>query len=92
MCGFAQSGVAFFVSYRDPNLTKTLDTYKGVVNYINEFNATEEEMTKYIIGAVGSYDFPKSPSNKGGRALTSYLVGLTEEDYKKDECILDCDC
>ena len=85
MCGFAQSGVAFFVSYRDPNLTKTLDTYKGVVNYINEFNATEEEMTKYIIGAVGSYDFPKSPSNKGGRALTSYLVGLTEEDYKKEK-------
>ena len=85
MCGFAQSGAAFFVSYRDPNLTKTLDTYKGVVNYINEFNATEEEMTKYIIGAVGTYDFPKSPSNKGGRALTSYLVGLTEEDYRKEK-------
>ena len=81
MCGFGRSGMTYFVSYRDPNIEKTLDTYKNTVKYIDDFNGDEEEMLKLIIGAVGSYDYPKSPVNKGRRALMSYLVGLTEEDY-----------
>ena len=88
MCGFGTSGSSYFVSYRDPNLTNTLEVYHGVVNYINEFEATEEEMTKYIIGAVGSYDFPKSPSNKGQRALVCYLQNQTEEFFKKEKAEL----
>ena len=82
MCGFNFDGTAYFVSYRDPNLEKTLETYKGVVNYLKDFSASKEEMLKYIIGAVGNYDFPKSPSNKGLRSLVSYLSNKTEDDYK----------
>jgi len=82
MCGFNYDGTAYFTSYRDPNLEKTLETYKGVVNYLKEFSATDEEMVKYIIGAVGNYDFPKSPSNKGLRSLVAYLSNKTEDDYK----------
>lgn len=93
MCGFGANGISYFVSYRDPNLTKTLDTYKGVVNYLKEFEASEEEMTKYIIGAVGSYDYPKSPANKGSRALLAYLQGQTEDDFKKEKAqIIDATC
>ena len=82
MCGFNTDGTAYFVSYRDPNLGKTLETYKGVIKYLKEFTASKEEMVKYIIGAVGNYDFPKSPSNKGLRSLISYLSNKTEDDYK----------
>lgn len=82
MCGFNTDGSSYFVSYRDPNLEKTLETYKGVINYLKEFKATPEEMTKYIIGAVGNYDFPKSPSNKGLRSLMAYLSNKTIDDYK----------
>lgn len=85
MCGFNPTGESYFVSYRDPNLTKTLDVYYDVVNYIKEFKATPEEMTKYIIGAVGTYDFPKSPANKGARSLVAYLKGQTEEELKKEK-------
>ncbi len=85
MCGFNATGDSYFVSYRDPNLTKTLDVYNEVVNYIKEFEATPEEMTKYVIGAVGSYDFPKSPANKGARSLVAYLKGLTIEDFKREK-------
>ena len=85
MCGFNGDGSSYFVSYRDPNLEKTLDTYKGVIEYLTNFQATEEEMVKYIIGAVGTYDFPKSPSNKGFRSLVSYLNKKTVEDYKLEK-------
>ena len=82
MCGFNTDGTAYFVSYRDPNLEKTLETYKGVVQYLKDFKATPDEMTKYIIGAVGNYDFPKSPSNKGLRSLMAHLSNKTDDDYK----------
>lgn len=85
MCGFGNTGASYFVSYRDPNLTKTLDVYHEVVDYINNLEATEEEMTKYIIGAVGAYDFPKSPANKGARSLAAYLTGQTEDDFKREK-------
>lgn len=82
MCGFNADGSAYFVSYRDPNLKKTYDIYKGLVKYLKEFDANEEEMFKCIIGAVGNYDFPKSPSNKGLRSLTAYLKNQTIDDLK----------
>lgn len=85
MCGFGVTGASYFVSYRDPNLTKTLDVYHDITNYINNFEATEDEMTKYIIGAVGSYDYPKSPSVKGARSFTAYLNNTTVEDYKREK-------
>ena len=85
MCGFTGTGISYFVSYRDPNLTKTLETYKNVLSYIDNFNATEEEMTKYIIGAVGTYDYPKSPATKGARALSAYMNGQTDETFKKEK-------
>lgn len=85
MCGFNATGESYFVSYRDPNLTKTLDVYHEIVNYIKEFEATPEEMTKYIIGTVGSIDFPKSPANKGARSLVAYLKGTTIEDLKREK-------
>ena len=85
MCGFSKTGESYFVSYRDPHLTRTLDEYRKVLNYIDEFNATSEEMTKYIIGAVGSYDTPLSPSSKGARSLGAYITKTSIEDYKKEK-------
>lgn len=82
MCDFSDDGSAYFVSYRDPNLEKTYEVYKGIVKYLKEFQATEEEMLKYIIGAVGNYDFPKSPSNKGFRSLLAFLRNKTIDDFK----------
>ena len=85
MCGFGKTGESYFVSYRDPHLTRTLNEYRKVLNYIDEFNATPEEMTKYIIGAVGSYDTPLSPASKGARSLGAYITNTSIEDYKKEK-------
>lgn len=85
MCGFGSTGDSYFVSYRDPNLENTLKVYKGVLDYIDNFKATDEEMLKFIIGAVGSYDYPLSPAGKGSRSFSAYLKGLTEEDFKLEK-------
>ena len=80
MCGFSRAGTLYFTSYRDPNISKTLQTYSEVLNYINELEMTDEELLKNIIGAVGSFDYPKSPSNKGRYALFTYLQNVSQED------------
>ena len=88
MCGFGYDGSTYFVSYRDPNLQNTLDVYKGIIEYLKNFDASEEEMLKYIIGAVGTFDFPKSPANKGYRALNAYLCNRTVADYQYEKAQL----
>ncbi len=74
----------YFVSYRDPNLERTNDVFEKVVDYIDNFNPTEEELTKYIIGAIGTLDEPLTPRAKGDTDFIYYLKGITYEDLKKE--------
>ena len=37
MSNFNRIGEGYFVSYRDPNLKRTLDVYEGVVDYVKNF-------------------------------------------------------
>lgn len=74
----------YFVSYRDPNLERTNDVFEKVVDYIDSFNPTEEELTKYIIGAIGTLDEPLTPRVKGDTDFIYYLKGITHEDLVKE--------
>ena len=65
MSGFKRSGESFFVSYRDPHLKRTLDVFKGIPEYVRNFNADEREMTKYIIGTISGKDVPRTPKMQG---------------------------
>jgi len=85
--GFAnlvRSGNLAFVSYRDPNLKETLNAYDKVVDYIKDFNTTDREMTKYIIGTVSELDSPLTPSMKGEKAVSMYIRGISKEDRLKE--------
>ncbi len=84
MNSFSKVGDSYFVSYRDPNLEKTLEVYHGAAAYLKSFAADERTMTKYIIGAVSDLDLPLSPSAEGSRALTSYLAHETYEDIQRE--------
>lgn len=72
------------VSYRDPNLAETETIYEGITQYMEQFQADEREMTKYIIGTFSLLDQPLSSSAKGGKALTAWLRGMTYEDYQRE--------
>ena len=84
MSGFFRSGETYFVSYRDPNLLKTLEIYDGIPEYLRKFQADERDMTKYIIGTFSSMDTPLYPEGKGARSMNAYLQNLTEEMLQKD--------
>lgn len=84
MNGYMRGGDTYFVSYRDPNLGKTNEIYDKIPEYIENFEADERDMTKYIIGTVSDMDTPLNPSAKGARSMTAYLQGLTETDLQKE--------
>ena len=50
MCNFNRIGEGYLISYRDPNLEKTMEVYEGVVDYLKDFTVNERDMNKYIIG------------------------------------------
>lgn len=84
MCTFGKSGDCYFVSYRDPNLKKTIEVYEQAADMIEAFEADERTMTQYIIGALSEMDTPMNPAGKGLASLSAYMTGLTEEIMQKE--------
>ena len=84
MSGFTRRGDGYFTSYRDPNLSKTNEVYEGIPEYLSQFQATEKEMTGYILGTFSTVDAPLTPAGKTGRSATAYLTGITEEMLQKE--------
>lgn len=81
---FMRSGTAQFTSYRDPNLKETVDVFKKTADFLENFDATERDLTKYIIGTISNLDTPLTPSQDGIRSLNAYFTGITEELLTKE--------
>ena len=93
MSAFGRGGDTMFVSYRDPKLAKTNEVYDGIPAYLEQFEADEREMTKYIIGTISELDTPLTPSMKGSRSLNAYFCEITEEEVQKErDEILNATC
>ena len=91
MSSFTKDGNAYFVSYRDPHLARTIKAFEEAPDYVRGFEADERAMTKYIIGAVSAMDHPMTPPTYGKYSLTAYMTGLTEESVRKERMeVLDC--
>lgn len=90
MCSFGRSGDSYFVSYRDPNLQRTIEVYESAADYIANFEADERTMTQYIIGAVSEMDIPMTPAMKGTYSLTGYMTHYPYEKVQqnRDELLL----
>lgn len=84
MCNFGKTGDSYLVSYRDPNLGKTVDIFEKTSDYLREFTADERTMTKYIIGAVSDMDIPMTPVVKGSRSSGAYLTNLDFAEVQKE--------
>lgn len=84
MCSFGRSGDSYFVSYRDPNLGKTIDVYEKAADAIAEFTADERTMTQYIIGAVSDLDVPMNPAAKGLYSMSAYMTGLDDAALQRE--------
>ena len=84
MCNFGKSGDCYFVSYRDPNLSKTLEVYRKAAEYIRTVELDERELTQYIIGAISDLDTPMTPATKGAYSLSAYMSHISMEMLQKE--------
>lgn len=84
MCQFGKTGESYFVSYRDPNLEKTIEVYEKAADFVEAFEADERTMTQYIIGAVSALDMPLTPAARGNYSLAGYMTGLSFERVQKE--------
>jgi len=77
----AQSGVFKYVSYRDPNLKQTLDTYDATPEFLREAakEMSSSTLSNAIIGMIGDMDAPMSPDQKGFTSMDRFLTGLTDD-------------
>ena len=82
-CGFDRAGNMFFSSYRDPNLAKTLETFDATAGFLKNFDVSDREMDKYIIGTLSKTDKPLTPSIKGQLAAEFCLKNITFADRQK---------
>jgi Zn-dependent M16 (insulinase) family peptidase len=58
-------GVFSFLSYRDPNLLKTLDVYDGTGAFLRQLQMDNDTLSKAIIGTIGDVDSYQLPDAKG---------------------------
>lgn len=84
MSGVTRAGEGYFVSYRDPNVAKTNEVYEGIPEYLEKFDASERDMTKFVIGTISEIDTPLTPSLKGARGLSARYSGVTDEMLQKE--------
>ncbi len=86
---FNMNGNVFMGSYRDPNLSESLQVYDEAEDYVRQFKASDRDISKYIIGTIGDLDHPMTPSMKGGAATTDYLTHLTQDEkqQKRDDVL-----
>jgi Zn-dependent M16 (insulinase) family peptidase len=80
-------GVFTYLSYRDPNLDKTLDVYDATADALleaaEEFEKNPEALATTIIGAMGELDGALSPDQKGAKSFSRWLVRQSPEERQQ---------
>ena len=79
---FTRDGSSQIYSFRDPNLTKTLEVFKSLPEYIESVKISEEDLKNYIIGSTNAFNPLLDPPSKGLVTLYSHIRGMDEEDLK----------
>jgi Zn-dependent M16 (insulinase) family peptidase len=77
------SGIITFVSYRDPNLLKTLEAFDQSVSFLRRVSLDTNTLTKAVIGAIGDIDRYRLPDAAGYTSLLWHLHGETDADRQK---------
>lgn len=87
-CTFSPfSGFFSFLSYRDPNLHKTLDVYEAAADALlaaaDAMEQDPELLETAIIGTIGDMDGALSPDQKGFTAFQRWLINESPEYRQK---------
>jgi hypothetical protein len=80
------SGFMSMTSYRDPNVSKTVDVYKKIPEHLENFKMSEASFTSIKIGAYAEFDPLLSPFAKGKKAREDLLTGIDQAYVEKTVC------
>lgn len=72
------SGALLLVSYRDPNVKRTLDVFDSCGDMLREHAVRPEELEKSVVGAIGDMDKYMLPDAKGYTSLVCRLTGESD--------------
>jgi Zn-dependent M16 (insulinase) family peptidase len=70
-----RTGLLTMLSYRDPNLQKTLDTYRAAGAWLQTVQLDDDALLQAIIGAAGDFDGHQLPDARGFGAMSRLLSG-----------------
>ncbi|MBN1105352.1 MAG: peptidase M16, partial [Deltaproteobacteria bacterium] len=77
------SGVLTFVSYRDPNLKRTIEAFDEAADFLENIQLGQDELTKAVIGAIGDMDQVQLPDAKGYTSMARFLSGVSDDERQK---------
>ena len=75
---FDRSGTLVLSTYRDPQLTKSLQVFAGLPDWLRSVALSEREMTKYVIGTMSGVDVPLTNSTKVSQAAVRRFWHVTD--------------
>jgi Zn-dependent M16 (insulinase) family peptidase len=73
------SGGFTFLSYRDPNLLESVETYDISGAYLAKLQLNERELTNAIISTIGRTEPYRLPDAQGFTSMARHLTGVTDE-------------
>jgi Zn-dependent M16 (insulinase) family peptidase len=76
------SGIFTFLSYRDPNIASTIESYDKAGAFLKGLDASrlsDNELTKAIIAAIGNLDSYQLPDAKGYTSMMRYLTNRSDD-------------
>ncbi len=71
--GFVDDGGAYFVSYRDPNITETYQVYEELPAFLTSLETDQETLDGYILSSYSGYAMPEGELTGAITAITSCL-------------------
>ncbi|MBR3990576.1 MAG: insulinase family protein [Clostridia bacterium] len=80
----SSTGLVLFRSYRDPNLSSTLDVYRSAGELLKSLKIDDEKLWQLIIGTYSRILRPLSPFQKMYRSFYAYATGKTLDEIRED--------
>lgn len=74
----AEDGIFGFGSYRDPQIVRTLEVYRGALDFLREGRFDAEDVNEAVLQVAGDIDKPDPPGPGARKAFFRRIVGLDD--------------
>ena len=79
----SESGLFSLMSYRDPQLLRTLDVYQQALAWVQKGDFDDEKIKEAVLAVFSADDRPRSPSGRGSNEFANLQQGMTHSMRQK---------